>query len=166
MTTLPGIRPYKLPSRQVRWARSVKAQLRSKLGSVCKLCGSDTNIEFDCIEPQGDKHHKLGTVGRASFYSRQLALGNLQLLCSCCHQRKSAAEHGTTVATTFPPAAGRRTPAPPSRYRRLTPFPPARPEANLWEPIKVAGRDTGAVWIFPASSSRLLALKWLWTRTP
>lgn len=62
--------------------------LKSALGGVCQWCGARSQLEFDCDVPQGDRHHKLSSTSRAVFYRRQLALGNLQLLCQACHTSK------------------------------------------------------------------------------
>lgn len=82
-----------MTSRQVIWARKAKLHLRALLGNACARCGGREHLEFDCIVPQGHAHHAAGTVGRASFYRRQFAAGNLQLLCGPCHNEKSRAEN-------------------------------------------------------------------------
>lgn len=82
-----------MTSRQVIWARKVKQHLRALLGARCAQCGATEELEFDCIVPQGHAHHAAGTVSRATFYRRQFAEGNLQLLCGPCHVAKSRAEN-------------------------------------------------------------------------
>lgn len=62
------------------------------LGMMCRMCGGIENLEFDCIEPQGDEHHKMDTSHRMCFYWRQYRRGNLQVLCVDCHAKKSALE--------------------------------------------------------------------------
>jgi len=61
------------------------------LGNACSWCGSTTDLEFDCIRPQGDKHHKVGSAARVCFYRKQhFEFGNLQLLCRACHELKTS----------------------------------------------------------------------------
>lgn len=66
----------------------VRAQLTVLLGSACAECGTKKDLEFDCIEPQGDAHHRLDTDRRMKFYCIEFALSNLQLLCGHCNARK------------------------------------------------------------------------------
>lgn len=83
-------------SRQSKlWARKKLDWITLSLGGVCILCGDDDldNLEKDCIIPAGDKHHKMSTDQRASFYWRQLLIDNLQLLCKECHADKSKKEN-------------------------------------------------------------------------
>ncbi len=86
------------------WARRVKLELKEIMGATCNRCGCAGALEFDCIEPQGHDHHKIGTVGRATFYRLQHKIGNLQLLCPDCHATKTlsdrVADCPTTVAST------------------------------------------------------------------
>lgn len=75
---------------QKEWAKKAKFYLMFKLGGACFRCGTDKHLDFDCIEPQGDAHHRLDTARRISFYRRQHAEGNLQLLCRHkCHKIKN-----------------------------------------------------------------------------
>jgi 5-methylcytosine-specific restriction endonuclease McrA len=78
--------------RQMLWARQARADLREAMGGVCCHCGSGENLEFDCIVPTGDYHHKLGVKSRVSFYRQQWLCGNLQLLCRPCHEIKTRQE--------------------------------------------------------------------------
>lgn len=80
---------------QRKWAYAVLSKLRATLGGVCATCGTDADLEFDCIEPQGDKHHRWETNRRAVFYRRQHGVGNLQLLCKDCHAVKTRADRIT-----------------------------------------------------------------------
>lgn len=78
---------------QKQWARNQRFQLQFKLGGVCAVCGTDKDLDFDCIEPRGDEHHKMDTSHRMSFYRRQHREGNLQLLCRHkCHKKKNVAD--------------------------------------------------------------------------
>lgn len=79
---------------QKLWARRKLDYFREQLGGCCILCGEDDNdeLELDCIIPTGDRHHKLSTDQRATFYWRQLLQDNLQLLCKECHQDKTRKE--------------------------------------------------------------------------
>lgn len=80
-----------MAKRQKAWARRKTAELRRQLGGVCARCGKRRrNLEFDCIIPQGHKHHRMEFSWRMSFYNAQFQAGNLQLLCDPCHNRKSA----------------------------------------------------------------------------
>ena len=78
--------------RQKQWARRTLDAQRESLGGVCQICGSNDNLEMDCIAPMGDKHHKMSTDQRASFYRRQLMASNVQLLCKDCHMIKTIHE--------------------------------------------------------------------------
>ena len=75
--------------RQRRWARDKRTEIELYLGAVCKHCGSPKNLELDCIEPQGDEHHRIEWSWRMSFYMRQYRENNLQLLCAECHKTKT-----------------------------------------------------------------------------
>lgn len=75
-----------------RWATERLELLREELGYRCARCSRCHQLEFDCIIPQGDKHHRFETNRRAVFYYRQHKQGNLQLLCCDCHKRKTRNE--------------------------------------------------------------------------
>lgn len=74
------------------WARRKRRELVAVLGGVCAFCGTQEGLGFDCIKPMGDRHHRYDTSHRMSFYRRQYAEGNLQLLCDRCNGRKGANE--------------------------------------------------------------------------
>ncbi len=79
--------------RQKEWAKKARFELQLKLGGVCAECGTDKDLDFDCIKPQGDQHHRMDTSHRISFYRRQHREGNLQLLCRYkCHKNKNIAD--------------------------------------------------------------------------
>ena len=61
------------------------------LGSRCAGCGAETDLTFDCLEPQGHTHHAWSAPQRISFYRKQMRAGNLQLLCSGCNSLKADA---------------------------------------------------------------------------
>jgi 5-methylcytosine-specific restriction endonuclease McrA len=63
-----------------------------QLGGKCVLCSNTINLEFDCRRPRGHGHHLLGSLDRIRFYELEAATGNLQLLCSTCHQKKTKAD--------------------------------------------------------------------------
>jgi hypothetical protein len=86
---------------QKRWARQERRRIKMLLGEKCALCPATENLEFDCIIPQGDHHHKKDTSSRISFYRRQLAEGNLQVLCAKCNSRKSITDQPTLDNTPF-----------------------------------------------------------------
>lgn len=79
-------------SRQRRWAYGVLKRLRFELGQCCAWCNRNRNLEFDCIAPEGDGHHRFETDRRAVFYRRLHRRGGLQLLCRACHKRKTRAQ--------------------------------------------------------------------------
>lgn len=85
--------------RQRIWAAKSAEKLKSELGHACAKCGRGetkrNKLEFDCKQPQGDKHHKMEWSARISFYWAQHRAGNLQLLCKKpCHVEKSKSECG------------------------------------------------------------------------
>lgn len=71
----------------------MRAALLLALGSRCAKCGTDQELELDCVVPTGDKHHRAGVYTRHHFYKKQHAAGNLQILCERCHVAKSVMEH-------------------------------------------------------------------------
>ncbi len=77
-----------------QWARNARFLLTFELGGQCFRCGTDKDLDFDCIVPQGDRHHKMDTSARMSFYRRQHRENkNVQLLCRTkCHKIKNAEE--------------------------------------------------------------------------
>lgn len=81
-----------MAQRQVKWAHKAKRKLRKALGGKCVKCTTTLKLEFDCIQPQGHWHHKIGLTWRISFYRQQAAINNLQLLCEKCHLKKTACE--------------------------------------------------------------------------
>lgn len=74
------------------WAKRARARLVERLGGACALCGTTDNLVFDCIIPQGDKHHRMDPSARMCFYHRQERLGNVQVLCDACNTAKAAKE--------------------------------------------------------------------------
>lgn len=83
---------------QKQWAKARREQLMQELGPVCRQCGSTENLSFDCIIPQGDRHHRMDTSARMSFYNHQHRHGNVQILCLSCNSIKGCWEK--TNATT------------------------------------------------------------------
>ncbi len=88
--------------RQKAWARKARAALLILHGERCKRCGATTELEFDCVEPRGDTHHRMDSSARASFYRFQQQCGNLQLLCADCHSLKTALDTIAEQPTTNP----------------------------------------------------------------
>ena len=82
-----------MAQRQREWAMKAAETLRGELGACCVKCGDPSELEFDCIRPMGDRHHKMEWSWRLSFYRAQAKAGNLQLLCERCHNKKSSLEH-------------------------------------------------------------------------
>lgn len=58
------------------------------LGNCCAQCGTDKKLTFDCKVPCGDRHHRMDTSARMSFYHRQHREDNLQILCKWCNGKK------------------------------------------------------------------------------
>jgi hypothetical protein len=81
--------------RQKRRAKERRIELMMWLGYCCAKCGKEEDLEFDCIEPQGNEHHRMDTSHRMCFYFKQYRLGNLQILCTKCHSKKSLTEQET-----------------------------------------------------------------------
>jgi len=81
-----------MAKRQKVWAQKARAALRETLGGVCASCPQRDGLEFDCIEPRGDAHHRMDTSARVCFYRKQHREGNLQMLCPRCHAKKTAAD--------------------------------------------------------------------------
>lgn len=81
-----------MSARQVDWAQRTLKQLKQQLGGCCADCGSRRKLEFDCIQPAGHWHHRIGLTWRASFYRQQAKADNLQLLCRPCHIIKTSRE--------------------------------------------------------------------------
>ncbi len=81
-----------MPQHPHTWAKNARFKLAFALGGCCVQCGTAKDLEFDCIEPQGHRHHTLGFVKRTTFYRRQHKEGNLQLLCAKCHRKKTKAD--------------------------------------------------------------------------
>lgn len=82
-------------ARQKRWARKARAELMQKHGDRCAHCGvfswatdEAKPLEFHCISPRGDAHHRLDFERRTSFYRREHEAGNLLLLCQPCHAKE------------------------------------------------------------------------------
>lgn len=78
-----------MAKRQRDWARRCREKLIEILGAKCADCGTTSALEFDCIIPQGNGHHEpMDPSWRMSFYRKQHATGNLQLLCRTCNAVK------------------------------------------------------------------------------
>lgn len=83
------------------WAVKARANLMDKHGNECAWCGETCGLQFDCIIPQGDAHHRFSTDKRMTFYRRQDAAGNLQVLCGDCNTTKSVGERRSSRAIEF-----------------------------------------------------------------
>lgn len=79
-----------MSARQKAWARMARLRLIQQLGGKCKKCGWTSGLEIDCIRPAGDRHHKMDTSARMSFYHAQHRAKNVQVLCATCHIEKTA----------------------------------------------------------------------------
>lgn len=69
--------------------RRRRQALLDELGGKCVWCGTTEKLEFDCIIPQGDKHHRKDAAARMDFYYAQHRLKNIQILCSEDNRIKS-----------------------------------------------------------------------------
>ena len=67
--------------RQKIWAKHARQKLMEELGGCCVECGTVKRLTFDCIVPQGDSHHRMDASARMSFYHKQHAVKNVQILC-------------------------------------------------------------------------------------
>jgi 5-methylcytosine-specific restriction endonuclease McrA len=79
--------------RQKEWANRKRQEMLELLRPVCRYCGSTEHLQFDCIVPQGDTHHRYDPSQRISFYRLQLERENLQVLCRNCNARKGNHAH-------------------------------------------------------------------------
>lgn len=87
--------------RQRKWAKIARERLFQQFGGVCRVCGGRECLEFDCINPTGDYHHRIEWSHRISYYRRQAALGNLQVLCQRCNSRKGDDEMELVFGSLF-----------------------------------------------------------------
>jgi hypothetical protein len=78
-----------MSKRVKEWARTARTHLVARLGGCCCDCGSTEKLEFDCIAPCGDGHHRMDTSARISFYRKQFRHGNLALRCQKCNGHKA-----------------------------------------------------------------------------
>lgn len=79
-------------ARQMLWARKLRRKIMRELEYECTFCKATRHLQFDCKEPVGNSHGKWSYDTRIRFYREQLKEGNLQVLCSKCHDKKSAKE--------------------------------------------------------------------------
>jgi len=81
---------------QREWARRKRVEIFKALDTVCvgykKKCGRTKHLQLDCIIPANNGHGKWSYDTRVRFYLEQLKKGNLQVLCSKCHEHKSRDE--------------------------------------------------------------------------
>lgn len=85
-------------ARQNAWGKRAIAAVREVLGGRCMTCRSITDLELHCIERRYSRHHFSGASSRASFYRRELAQGNLALLCRSCHRSVTAGWYELVVS--------------------------------------------------------------------
>jgi 5-methylcytosine-specific restriction endonuclease McrA len=85
-------------ARQRDWAKRKRIVLLRILGGRCRYCGATELLELDCIVPQGDRHHRVDSSRRMSFYLAQFRQGNLQALCGSCNARKGDRTHDQVAA--------------------------------------------------------------------
>jgi len=77
-------------ARQRDWARRVTAFLKEKLGGKCVKCGRTQLLVFDHIDPRTKSYESRAVEWshRVSLYRREIARGEIQLLCERCNDRK------------------------------------------------------------------------------
>lgn len=85
-------------ARQERWAARKRLLIFEIFGFRCAHCKRhqdelqklDIELQIDIVKPFDSKHHRgMGATGRVCFYLKQLAIGNVQLLCEKCNNSKS-----------------------------------------------------------------------------
>lgn len=79
------------------WAEKIRCELLLFLGGYCKLCGATKHLEFDHVVPIDWTPSAKSQSQRAAEYKREFAKGNLQILCSKCHGKKTAEFRGFEV---------------------------------------------------------------------
>ena len=72
------------------WAQAARKRMLAALGDRCAACGSTELLEFDCIHPALDDHHKGSAPERICYYRKQMRAGNIQCLCRSCNGVKGA----------------------------------------------------------------------------
>jgi hypothetical protein len=90
-------------ARQREWARKSRESIFDVLGRVCVGCGTTENLTLDVIvaPENGDKHHRMEWSWRTSFYRKELAAGNLQVMCDVCNTRKGGKTSPLTQSEPF-----------------------------------------------------------------
>lgn len=82
--------------RQRLWAKKKRRMWTEIFGGVCMHCGTSGHkrwnpLVFDIKDPtlgNGHAHHRQETSARMCYYHKQIALGNVQLLCKKCNDKK------------------------------------------------------------------------------
>ena len=81
------------------YRRKLRERDIEHLGGVCIRCGSNENLEFDHVDPKTKSFNLSNFSGPRSVFLTEL--DKCQLLCSICHDIKTAedrvAEHGTST---------------------------------------------------------------------
>jgi hypothetical protein len=80
-----------LVSKQISRRKELLEEAKEKLGGECVWCGSRENLEFDHIDDAKKKYNVSNAVRntRETFWSE---VEKCQLLCSCCHSKKTTAQ--------------------------------------------------------------------------
>ncbi len=71
--------------RRQTWAVKRLGRIRQSLGGKCQACGATDELHLHYTGPKDQRHHGMGTKGKAAFYTKAWRLGQLRLLCQCCH---------------------------------------------------------------------------------
>jgi hypothetical protein len=69
-----------------KWAARRLGHIRLSLGNRCSICGSSDTLELHYTGPKDQRHHGLGTKGKAAFYTAAWRKGQLRLVCQPCHR--------------------------------------------------------------------------------
>lgn len=72
--------------RILSYVRAARERLIESMGGACELCGVEYDLEFDHPNGREWEPRKLNRWARLAAYRRDLAAGNLRLLCGLCNK--------------------------------------------------------------------------------
>ena len=75
-------------TRQVRWYRKVRAEVIEALGGICEECHGIEELEIHHPGVKGYVTRDISRWQRAVNWRRELARGELRLLCKPCNRRR------------------------------------------------------------------------------
>jgi 5-methylcytosine-specific restriction endonuclease McrA len=79
-----------MAARQHKNYAARREALVERMGGLCRECGTCFDLEFDHPNGRDWIANKLGRMQRLREYEKDLAAGNLILLCRSCNARKAA----------------------------------------------------------------------------